>query len=782
MTFLHPILAAAAIAGVSIPILIHLLMRRRRKPVMWGAMRFLLEAYRQNRRRLRLEQILLLTARCLLILLAGLAIARPLMGKAGMLGGRGAVTLYILIDNGLAGSAQSDSGQAALERHKAQATALLGQLDSAGGDRAAVIALGGPAQGLVVPPSTGIAALRDVVAGLTATESVTDLSGALEIVGSSLEAESRATKPGRTVVAVLSDFLAGSADTQRKLAQFGAGNDGLALLASRPAESGTANTTILNVEPLRPVVIAPRRGTAAVPQPTPVRIALRRSGPRIGEAAATTVRFSLQADATQSGGAPVGEAVVRWAPGQTDAAATASVDVGAAARATTSGAVVLAAAIDADAIPGDNVARRPIEVRQSLRVGLVAPRRTGLVRPGIGQYEPADWFRLALQPTDPAAPGSEPEIEISDIEPAALDAARLAGLDAVIVVRPDSLAEGAWRRLRAFADAGGLILVAPPAQATVHLWPDAMTRDLGLPWTVAREARATKDGASIAADRATRQGLGSRDLLGLLEAELPDLAGAIRILKALPVEVAAGETSGQSSTLLALKDGSPLLLVAVPGTRTGAEPTPEASPTGRGLVALLTVAPSIEWTDLQTKPLMVPLVQELIRQGVGRARGAFADIAGSLPEVPIGTVELRPAAGSGDSVIRASGGRAADPIRRAGLWRALDDRGAARAVIAINADPAGGRGEAQPASAIGTWLSAAVGGVEPQWLGGATPELGGGSASEALKSALERGDDSSRWVFTLLIAALVLALAELVLARIFSHATVADGGAEGAPA
>ena len=121
MTFLHPILAAAAVAGISIPIIIHLLMRRRRKPVKWAAMRFLLEAYRQQRRRMRLEQLLLLAARCLLIALAGLAIARPLLGSAGVLGGRGAVTLYVLIDNGLAASATESGGKSALEQHKARA-------------------------------------------------------------------------------------------------------------------------------------------------------------------------------------------------------------------------------------------------------------------------------------------------------------------------------------------------------------------------------------------------------------------------------------------------------------------------------------------------------------------------------------------------------------------------------------------------------------------------------------------------------------------------------------
>src|SRR5262245_52465605 len=68
-------LAAAAVAGsaVSVPIIIHLLNRRRFKIVTWAAMRFLLAAERKNTRRMRLEQILLLVMRCALVLLLALA-------------------------------------------------------------------------------------------------------------------------------------------------------------------------------------------------------------------------------------------------------------------------------------------------------------------------------------------------------------------------------------------------------------------------------------------------------------------------------------------------------------------------------------------------------------------------------------------------------------------------------------------------------------------------------------------------------------------------------------
>src|ERR1700690_2440304 len=68
-------LAAAAVAGaaVSVPIIIHLLNRKRFRIVSWAAMRFLLAAQRKNSRRMRLEQRLLLAVSCLLILLLILA-------------------------------------------------------------------------------------------------------------------------------------------------------------------------------------------------------------------------------------------------------------------------------------------------------------------------------------------------------------------------------------------------------------------------------------------------------------------------------------------------------------------------------------------------------------------------------------------------------------------------------------------------------------------------------------------------------------------------------------
>src|SRR5215510_15312673 len=66
---------AVGAGAVSIPVIIHLLNRKRFRIVTWAAMKFLLAAQKQNTRRMRLEQIILLAVRVLILLLVILAMA-----------------------------------------------------------------------------------------------------------------------------------------------------------------------------------------------------------------------------------------------------------------------------------------------------------------------------------------------------------------------------------------------------------------------------------------------------------------------------------------------------------------------------------------------------------------------------------------------------------------------------------------------------------------------------------------------------------------------------------
>ncbi|MBI3909744.1 MAG: BatA domain-containing protein [Armatimonadetes bacterium] len=68
---------ALSLAGI--PIIIHLLQRRRFRVRRWGAMEFLRLSIRNRARRLRLEQIVLLLIRCLILAFIALAVARPVL-------------------------------------------------------------------------------------------------------------------------------------------------------------------------------------------------------------------------------------------------------------------------------------------------------------------------------------------------------------------------------------------------------------------------------------------------------------------------------------------------------------------------------------------------------------------------------------------------------------------------------------------------------------------------------------------------------------------------------
>lgn len=79
----NPALLWGALAVAS-PILIHLLSKRRFKRIEWAAMDFLIDADRRNRRRIRLENLLLLLLRCLAIILIALLVSRLFLQPQGL--------------------------------------------------------------------------------------------------------------------------------------------------------------------------------------------------------------------------------------------------------------------------------------------------------------------------------------------------------------------------------------------------------------------------------------------------------------------------------------------------------------------------------------------------------------------------------------------------------------------------------------------------------------------------------------------------------------------------
>jgi aerotolerance regulator-like protein/VWA domain-containing protein len=99
MSFINPFLLWG-LAAASVPIIIHLLNRRRFKHQRWAAMEWLLRAAKQNKRRLQIQNLLLLLLRTLAILLIALAISRPTFSDSPLSPVSSTrAHLFVLLDN-----------------------------------------------------------------------------------------------------------------------------------------------------------------------------------------------------------------------------------------------------------------------------------------------------------------------------------------------------------------------------------------------------------------------------------------------------------------------------------------------------------------------------------------------------------------------------------------------------------------------------------------------------------------------------------------------------------
>src|SRR3954451_15813982 len=103
--FLNPWAMVAGGAMISAPILIHLINRMRFKRIRWAAMEFLLKSQKRNRRRLIIEQLILLMLRCLLVMLASLLVSR-FVGAAMAKTNTTTITHILVIDDTLSMSDQ----------------------------------------------------------------------------------------------------------------------------------------------------------------------------------------------------------------------------------------------------------------------------------------------------------------------------------------------------------------------------------------------------------------------------------------------------------------------------------------------------------------------------------------------------------------------------------------------------------------------------------------------------------------------------------------------------
>jgi hypothetical protein len=208
--FSGPFSVLATAAGVvSVPIIIHLLNRKRFRVVGWAAMRFLLAAQKKNSRRLRLEQLLLLLVRAFLVLLLILAMASvtpwaeefwaahlPEGGLLSTPGGRRTHRILVLDGSFSMGLKVGDT--TCFEKARAIAERLVQESkDNGRGDGFSVVLMAAPPRTIVggdTGPAEKLESVLDEIQKLRLPHGNSDLARTLDRVASLLK-----SSPGKFV-------------------------------------------------------------------------------------------------------------------------------------------------------------------------------------------------------------------------------------------------------------------------------------------------------------------------------------------------------------------------------------------------------------------------------------------------------------------------------------------------------------------------------------------------------------------------------------------------------
>jgi len=187
LPFVTPWLFWAGAAATSVPIIIHLLNKRRFRIVIWAAMDFLLAAQRRNARRLKFQRWLLLAIRCLALIILAMAVARFFLNNTalGNLLGNGERGIVIVWDDSYS-MAYQNPGK--VSHFEASRKLLLDYLTTGAGksDKVAVVRASRGGEPIVPKPTLNHGLIKIAVQDATLSDASTDLAGALDKAGAAL--------------------------------------------------------------------------------------------------------------------------------------------------------------------------------------------------------------------------------------------------------------------------------------------------------------------------------------------------------------------------------------------------------------------------------------------------------------------------------------------------------------------------------------------------------------------------------------------------------------------
>jgi hypothetical protein len=610
-SFLSPAFAVAGLILASLPIIIHILNRRRFRTIDWAAMDFLLRAMRKNRKRLRFEQWLLLATRCLVLALLGVALARPLSCTESSLAAVGQRTgLHVfVIDNSYSMAYEADRPNA--KTHFEQAKRLVGQMIdqlAPGGESVVVITTARPSAAVLAKPTYDLQQARSAVERIAQTYSSTDLAGALRrAIDIGRENEKQANKN----VYILTDATRSAWQTPESEAIKSEGQE-LAKLyrvtSFNLAKGRQWNQAVLDVRPGSNLVTA--RGGFGTDFLADVK--------GFGNGPDAMLQWKLDGNVLPTGGAS-NVHLTADTPPQTQSNI---------AIKTGGPHVVEVSILGDDRLKLDNARWRVVNAAAELKVLIVEGQRGAGPLGGSGAF-----LQIALAPpkegsTNGAAQSDSyvaPEL-ISDLE---LGNRALADYRAVILCGVGQIQPAQADQLESFVQSGGTLILFMGEPVASDNYNNVLLPRKLMPGPLTKRMNAAADQRGFVFDfnpngilhpllkafaNQEKTGLDTAQVFNYWQADVPN-DPQIRVLNYRAADGGA--------------------------TRPGAAPDPAITLTtlGRGRVVFVSTTANADWTTLPAKPAYVALMNELLAGSVNAGDAWMNLTVGQRLEVP-GTIKF----------------------------------------------------------------------------------------------------------------------------------------------
>lgn len=642
---LNPGLLYLGLGAVSVPILIHLLNRRRFQRVRWAAVDFLREAQRQNRRRLQIEEWILLALRCLAMLLIGLLLARWFLEPRTLLAflGSGSRTTHLVVlDDSFSMQQRVSPGGASGSRTSAanlfvRGTTAVGKLvrrlhADAPADRFALYVTSQPDAPVEQQPTLGAVspdALDDTLASLRCSFEPARWSAMAEALDRSLDEIQQDTP---AIVYIVSDFQrrdwGGSSAPQ---ADGGPMNEAETSAAAHPlatlAERGAVRVVLVDVGSVSPANVAIESINA------------RQAQAVAGIESRYEVRFSnhgRQSSEPTSLDVYVGDAArpavsVPAIP----AGQYATIELG--LTFPNEGFDALTVEQPADALALDDVRYRAEPVTRALRLLVVDGEASA------DRYEDEVFLlTVALRPEGPQFSGNE----VTVIEDDALETADFAAYHAVILANVYRVSDDVAERLRVYVAGGGGLVVFPGDQVDHDAYNRTLWRDGAglLPRPLGAVVSAPADRAGFALT-----GVGAKRSLPPRLAVLDDrLLGEVRVWRYVdlsedvPMGSLGDNNNGPVNRMTPDDAVRPPVRVLMRIADESRRPFLVSRPFKQGRVVLAASTVDKEWNNLADRPVFVVLAMELIEHAARTPAGAGSLRVGETIRVPFDAQRYEP--------------------------------------------------------------------------------------------------------------------------------------------